>query len=497
MALHDEVAVVSRRGEGDVGDEARVRRRNADADLPRRLRVDGRLAAARGPEAGAAGHVGALVPGDLGDVAEDGALVRDVVRGAPVRRRRGGVVELRAADADVVRRRSEAADRGAAAGRVVAAVAAGRAAVARGDERGDALRGRLRPEIVVEVVLRRPHRRLALAEAGAHDLGDVVVDDVLRGEVDAVGGRGRLGDDELDGGVLGDGARPLHVEVRFALFAAAEVAGVGAIVDEDGVVGRQAEEAAEILHVAEGDVGAADDGDGLPAAVDAGGVERVDVVDLREVGGGDVVARAAGVVRNRLEAVIHRLPPEVVQRDDAADDVGEPARDRRVLGVGGVELAVDVEFVDLGLEGALDLADAAAEVDPAAPGGDLLDRESASPEPRIDLGEVLIGDAEARPELRRREPQVVLRRARIVKLGEKTVDAVLRAGARLEEEDHPLEFLVRVRRAAVVLRRGQRMDVAVDDDGVVVIDVALVRVRARREEGGSGEKEDQGQDQRP
>ena len=139
------------------------------------------------------------------------------------------------------------------------------------------------------------------------------------------------------------------------------------------IVRRQAEEAAEILHVAEGDVGAADDGDGLPAAVDAGGVERVDVVDFREVGRRDVVARAAGVVRNRLEAVVHRLPPEVVQRDDAADDVGEPTRDRRVLGVGGVELAVDVEFVDLGLEGALDLADAAADVDPAAPIGDLVD----------------------------------------------------------------------------------------------------------------------------
>src|SRR5205814_2072358 len=107
------------------------------------------------------------------------------------------------------------------------------------------------------------------------------------------------------------------------------------------------------------------------------------------------------------------------------------------------------------------LADAAAEVDPAASRGDLLDRESASPEPRIDFGEVVIGDAEARPELRRREPLVVLRRARIVNLGKKTVDAVLRADARLEDQDHPLEFLVRVRRPAVVLRRGQRMDVAV------------------------------------
>ncbi len=57
-----------------------------------------------------------------------------------------------------------------------------------------------------------------------------------------------------------------------------------------------------------------------------------------------------------------------MKRGDAADDGRKRGRYLRVGDVGHVHLAVDVEMVDLRLEGAADLADVAAEFDARATG---------------------------------------------------------------------------------------------------------------------------------
>ena len=158
---------------------------------------------------------------------------------------------------------------------VVAACCAG---VSAGEKDGDALRGGLLPEGLVEGVAGGAEEELALAVAVAHDGSEIVVDDVDGGEVGALRDLGALGDDVVDGGALGDGGGPLRVDVGFA-FVAGD-AGVGAVVDDvevlraggcGGVAEREIEELAEVDEVGGVDVGLADDGDGLAGAVDGSG----------------------------------------------------------------------------------------------------------------------------------------------------------------------------------------------------------------------------------
>ena len=194
--------------------------------------------------------------------------------------------------------------RPSAGGRNAGVVAARGAGVSAGEKDGDALRGGLLPEGLVEGVAGGAEEELALAIAVAHDGSEVVVDDVEGGEVGALDDLGALGDDVVDGGAFGDGAGPLGVDVGFAFVAGDS--GVGAVVDDVevlragggcGVAEREIEELAEVDEVGGIDVGLADDGDGLAGAVDrSGGVpERKDVVDGGEVVGGETVGGSAVV----------------------------------------------------------------------------------------------------------------------------------------------------------------------------------------------------------
>ena len=88
------------------------------------------------------------------------------------------------------------------------------------------------------------------------------------------------------------------------------------------------------------------------------------------------MAPAAGVVGHRLEAVIHRLRREVVQRDHAADEVRKRTRDLGILHVRVKLLPIDVEVVNRRMEGPLHLSDIAAEIDPAAARRDLVRLET-------------------------------------------------------------------------------------------------------------------------
>ena len=256
---------------------------------------------------GAEDRVGAaLVPGRLGDVALGGGLGGGVVGGVPEGGAAVGHVEVGAPDGDVVGRAGEAVDGEAVAcGLNAGGVAAGGAGVSAGEKDGDALRGGLLPEGLVEGVAGGAEEELALAIAVAHDRSEIVVDDVEGGEVGALHDLGALGDDVVDGGALGDGAGPLGVDVGLALVAGD--AGVGAVVDDvevlgaggsGGVAEREVEELAEVDEVGGVDVGLADDGDGLAGAVDrSGGVpERKNVVDGGEVVGSDAVGGFAALL---------------------------------------------------------------------------------------------------------------------------------------------------------------------------------------------------------
>ena len=255
---------------------------------------------------GAEDRVGAaLVPGRLGDVALGRGLGGRVIGGVPEGGAAVGHVEVGAADGDIVRRAGEAVDGEAVAcGLNACIVATSGARVSAGEKNGDALRGGLLPEGLVEGVAGGAEEELALTVAVAHDGGEVVVDDVEGGEVGALHDLGALGDDVVDGGAFGDCAGPLGVDVGFA-FVAGD-AGVGAVVDDVEVLGASGgggiaewkiEELAEVDEVGGVDVGLADDGDGLAGAVDRsrGVPEWKHVVDGGEVVRGNAVGDFAVV----------------------------------------------------------------------------------------------------------------------------------------------------------------------------------------------------------
>ena len=168
--------------------------------------------------------------------------------------------------------------------------------------RGTNLRRGLLPQVVEERIAAGADVALTLTVALTHDRGEVVVHDVLRGEVDALGGRGAGRGNVVDGRARCGGGGPLGVDVGLGLVAGET--GVGAVVDDVQVLRsgggcrvaqRQAEERAEAEEVLRVDVGLADDGDGLPGAVDGRGrgLERLDVVDGVEVRRRDSVVRVA------------------------------------------------------------------------------------------------------------------------------------------------------------------------------------------------------------
>src|SRR6185312_10854989 len=97
----------------------------------------------------------------------------------------------------------------------------------------------------------------------AHHRCQVVVYDVLVRKVDAVGGVGAGGNDELDRGAFGDRAGPLHIEIGFGLFARTDDAGIGSVDHDLGVVAGQSKCGAECRDVGEVDVGAPGDSDRL------------------------------------------------------------------------------------------------------------------------------------------------------------------------------------------------------------------------------------------
>src|SRR6185369_8632322 len=274
LGLH-QVTVVACCSERDIGDVAPAVCGDARRHLPGGLGIVERGTAAGGPQAGAARDIAALVPGRFRDVADGGGIPGPVgqvpVAATPV-------IELGPSHGNVVGSRSKAVYPRTRTAVGTGVAAAGGTGVARGNKGGDSLGRSLFPQVVVKTVFSRTHQRFTRAEAGAHHRRQVVIYDVLGGQVDSVGGSGALGNYEFDGGVLRHRPGPFHVQVGFAVFVRAEVTRIGAVHNYLHGIRGQPHTAPEGSPVGAGRMGAADNGDALACSVYPGGIKGVDVV---------------------------------------------------------------------------------------------------------------------------------------------------------------------------------------------------------------------------
>ena len=140
-------------------------------------------------------------------------------------------------------------------------IATGRAAVTGGNEHADALRGRLLEGLKVERVSASTFDLFASTVTDAHDIGEIVLDDVFDGVGNAINQERGGANDELDGRIGGDAAGNFDVQIGFAIVARLSSI-VLAGVNEDGVVDREIEKLPIGLHIAHQNVGPPDDGDG-------------------------------------------------------------------------------------------------------------------------------------------------------------------------------------------------------------------------------------------
>ncbi len=240
----------------NVGDVTRVIAGDAGTGLPGRL---GEVLAATTAGAGGRAVDRAVIPGDFGNVRLDGAQGR-VIRGVPISP--AALLKFGAADG------GNFGDGGRDIHRETGLIevgAVGRAAIAGGRKPRDALRVTLlRPSLQGGGVAAR-HVAFAGAVAGADDRREVGVDGVLYG-VEHVGSV-----DIENGGVFGDGAGPLEIEMGFVLIALTD-AGILCTGNENylRVGSRESVLGAEGLDVGEIDLGLSGDDEALAFAVVAG-----------------------------------------------------------------------------------------------------------------------------------------------------------------------------------------------------------------------------------
>ncbi len=163
------------------------------------------------------------------------------------------------------------------------------------------------------------------------------------------------------------------------------------------------------------EIGILDHGDGLAAAGDPRGEERIDVIDLGEVGRRHEVAFAAAAAGRigRVRAV-EPVRPEIIERDHARHDRLQRRRDRRIVHVGDMLGAAHGEPVEGRVECLGDLPGRAGEIDQHAARIDFIHREAMRGEPARYRRDVGRGGAEAPAELGGAQPLVEIGRGGVV-----------------------------------------------------------------------------------
>ncbi len=366
-------------GEADVRDVARAVGGDSGTGLPGGFGDEEARASATSGDDVATRRTG-LVPCSFGDVAERGDQA-GVVRGRPVERGIGCVRELGATHACNVGAGTEGVDaellgggRGGEAG-----VAGGGAGVHGADEDGDAFGGGLGEEGVPALDAGGAGVGLATAEADVHDGIVEGVDLILRGGEDASAAVGQNDKVHLR---VGRGAQhALNVHGCFGLVPASGISGIGTCAGNDNVgggIGGEASVGLELGDVRADDARAADDGDPLAEAGEAGEEWGVEVEDGAEVAGGDVVVLVVGSepgLRSGRRcgdclAVAHGLDGRVRKAVDGLYDGGEGGRECGVLGGGEARLAVEDERMEAGGERGGDRRCGAVDGDEDAAGRD-------------------------------------------------------------------------------------------------------------------------------
>ncbi len=383
----------------------------------------------------------------------------------------GCVVELGSTDTHTVGRRAETVDcaplRGAGSG---CGIASRGPAISRRNKHGDALRRRLLPQAVDKAVSRGAECSLAQTEAHAHHRRQIVADDVLRGEIDAVTGTGGLGDDEFDGSIPSYRARPLDIEISFGFFARTENSRIGAVDDDLRIVRGQAERGAELAHVCKIDVGAGNDGDRLSAAIDGLLIKRGEVIDGGEIRWGEIVGAAAGEFRDwNAGSVIHGGTAKIVQRDNSSDYSGEGRGDFGIARVGVMNFIANLVGMNLGVKGRLYLRCRAAEYNRSTASRDLRHFHTMRLQPCSNLRRVGFGDAKALAILFGSEPLMKVRGVGIMLRVEQLFERILLGGIGQQGEHHAIHAIGRRDRAGVELRDGRGMAVATQDDALLIV----------------------------
>ena len=258
-------------------------------------------------------------------------------------------------------------------------VAAGGAAIAGGHEDGLALSRSLAPKRSPQALAAIGESEFAVKVAHGDDWRHIVGNGILRGQDDAVGGA-TGGGDELNRGVLGERAGPLHVQRGFGFVHAVRHARIDAV-DEDlhRIVGREASACAEGAHVVEVEVRAPYHRKALAGAVETLPVERGHIVN------GSPIAR-----HHQRHAVgqgigghlgVRRRQAEIVQRDHAFYHRGEPRWDLQIRRVGEMFASAHGVASHARVEGRLHLPHRAAEDDGSSRSRNLIHAEPVRGEP--------------------------------------------------------------------------------------------------------------------
>ena len=277
---------MQRGAQGDVGHVARAIVRHAGTGLPGGLGDECAHAASGGSETE---RLRGFIPRHFRDVGQGGTGIGQV-RGGPVIP--CPVVEQGAADSGYFRKISREGHALAACGEGICAlgIAARGAGIARCGKNRDALCIRLLEDGAVDSDLVID---FTASVADAEQRGYVIADGVDGCE------KCVLAVDVVDGGVGRDGARPFQIEVGFDQIGVD--AGIGAVGNENrGICGKTVT-GAERTEVAQDEAALADDGDFLPAAVEAGRVERRDVVDGGEILRHEIVRAAVVLIAARWD----------------------------------------------------------------------------------------------------------------------------------------------------------------------------------------------------
>jgi hypothetical protein len=203
------------------------------------------------------------------------------------------------------------------------------------------------------------------------------------------------------------------------------------------VQGREPSEIAEghdvilvVVIAVGGEVGLANDADGLTGAVEAGrgyasaghsiGIRR-QVVDSREIAGSEEVVARYRRSNPRLRLDAPGMRRKIVQPGHTCDHSGKGVGDGNVVRGGKMRLATDHVIVNGRVEGSFDLSGGPVERNPIAAAGNLVDGEALRGEPGGKSGDIGLSDAEAVGEFFGSEPLVIVGRAGVLLLDKQLV----------------------------------------------------------------------------